>query len=426
MTDVDPETRALDGETEQRRLAAVRRYNILDTPPEGAFDRVCALAARSLTVPIATVTIVDEDRIWFKACQGLRGVTEIGRDPGLCSSAILGDTPYVVTDAATDPRALNNPLVRGELGLRFYAAAPLITDDGHRLGTLNVMDTVPRQVDGEELDTLTDLAAMVMDHLQLRLSALQTVQHVQRERHDVEDIAETLRQSLLPPQLPTIPGVEVSAYYRAASPSEVVGDFYDVFPLDARRWGWFVGDVCGKGPSAARLTALARHTLRAAAILGEDPAAVLSDLNTAMLLERGREDARFCTVVYGELAAGDGHGVRITLANGGHPPCYILRSGDALTRIHRTGPLVGVLDDATYTSVTVDLRPGDAIVFYTDGITEARPGGTTFGEDGLVALLDECRKMPAGELIAYLRESLDRFEPPPRDDTALLALSVPG
>lgn len=155
---------------ENDRLAAVRRYNILDTPTDGAFDRVAAVAARVFAVPVATVTIVDEDRIWFKATHGLE-VAEIDRDFGLCSSAVCQDEPWVVEDALTDPLALNNSLVRGDLQLRFYAAAPIITPDGYRLGTVNVIDREPRTVTPPELDTLQDLAAIVADALEVRLAA---------------------------------------------------------------------------------------------------------------------------------------------------------------------------------------------------------------------------------------------------------------
>ena len=105
-----------DVDDEQQRLAAVRRYAILDTPPEGIFDRICALAARIFDVPIATVAIVDEDRIWFKAATGLPA-GQIPRDPGLCASAILTAAPYLVTDATADPSTRNHPLVRGEVGV---------------------------------------------------------------------------------------------------------------------------------------------------------------------------------------------------------------------------------------------------------------------------------------------------------------------
>ena len=129
---------------EAERLAAVRRYDVLDTPPDGAFDRITALAARLFDVPIAIVSIVDTDRIWFKSHHGL-DVEEIGREAGLCASAILHDGPWLVTDAAIDPRTLANPLVAGEFGLRFYAGVPLTTHDGYNLGTLCVIDHEPRE-----------------------------------------------------------------------------------------------------------------------------------------------------------------------------------------------------------------------------------------------------------------------------------------
>ncbi|MGI8942864.1 MAG: GAF domain-containing protein, partial [Qipengyuania sp.] len=122
---------------EDQRMAAVRRYDILDSPPDGAFDRITALAARRLNVPIAIISIVDEDRIWFKSHHGLP-VEQIDREPGLCASAIMKDAPYLIEDARKDPRSLANPLVAGEFGLRFYAAVPLTTGDGHNLGTLCV------------------------------------------------------------------------------------------------------------------------------------------------------------------------------------------------------------------------------------------------------------------------------------------------
>lgn len=156
---------------EQRRMAAVHRYEILDSPPDGAFDRIAKLAARIFEVPIATITIVDEDRIWFKAKHGI-DAEQIGRDPGLCASAVLGIEPWIVNDAASDPRTLSNPLVRGELGLRFYAAVPLTTADGYSLGTINIIDTQPREMTAEQIDTLELLAALVVDELELRLQAL--------------------------------------------------------------------------------------------------------------------------------------------------------------------------------------------------------------------------------------------------------------
>lgn len=159
---------------EVERLDAVRRYDILDTPPDGAYDRITALAARLFKVPIAIVSIVDSDRIWFKSHHGL-DATEVSRDPGLCASAILQNDPYIIQDAAMDARALTNPLVAGELGLRFYAAAPLTTTDGFNLGTLCVIDRKPRILNELEIEDLQDLASLVMDQLELHLTAIRTM-----------------------------------------------------------------------------------------------------------------------------------------------------------------------------------------------------------------------------------------------------------
>ena len=160
----------VDPAIEAARMAAVQRYDILDTPPDGSFDHVTAVAARLFSVPIAIISIVDHDRIWFKSHHGL-DAEQIDRTPGLCASAILQNEPWVLADAARDPRSLANPLVAGEFGLRFYAAAPLRTRDGHNLGTLCVIDHQPRELSGEQIAQLESLAAIVMDQLELRLSA---------------------------------------------------------------------------------------------------------------------------------------------------------------------------------------------------------------------------------------------------------------
>ena len=159
---------------EAARLAAVRRYDILDTPPDGAFDRVTAVAAEIFAVPIAIISIVDEDRIWFKSAHGL-DVAQIDRAPGLCASAILQDDVWLLNDAAADPRSLANPLVAGDFGLRFYVGVPLRTSDGYNLGTLCVIDREARAVSEHQLALLRNLAGLVVDQLELRLAARRAV-----------------------------------------------------------------------------------------------------------------------------------------------------------------------------------------------------------------------------------------------------------
>jgi signal transduction histidine kinase len=170
---------------ETGRLGAVRRYDILDTPPDGAFDRITSLAARVFDVPIAIVSIVDHDRIWFKSHHGI-DVDQVGREPGLCASAILQDGPWIVADAPNDPRALANSLVAGDFGLRFYAGVPLRTIDGYNLGTLCILDVKPRELSAQETATLEDLAGTVLSELEVRLASRQAVAAA-KEREAIKD-----------------------------------------------------------------------------------------------------------------------------------------------------------------------------------------------------------------------------------------------
>jgi sigma-B regulation protein RsbU (phosphoserine phosphatase) len=440
-----------DEVVEVGRMEAVRRYDILDTPPDGAFDRVAALAARLFDVPVATVTIVDEDRIWFKAAHGLDGVSEIGRDPGLCGSAVLRDDALVIPDTLLDDVACGNPLVTGPLGVRFYAAAPITTTDGHKLGTVNVLDTKPRSITSEQTATLTDLAAIVMDEMELRLSALRTVRQEQRaaeaeraareqaerDKAAIASFASTLQRTLLPPALPTVPGLELACHYHTASVHDVGGDFYDVFPLPAGKWGLFLGDVCGKGAEAATITSLARYTLRASAQHTDDPVAVLEALNSALLADVWA-GSRFCTAFFATLTPDAAGGFTVELATGGHPPAYHLspappEAGPAThTRVEAVSPkggmLIGAFPGARFASTTLHLAPGQALLLYTDGLTEAHTStDTMLGDEGLTAFLTaRPASCGAAQLVQDTVGLLDALPEGASDDVALLALSVPA
>lgn len=155
-------------DNEAERLATLRRFAILDTEPEKCFDHIVKLAARQFQVPIALVSLVDENRQWFKATCGL-DATETGRDIAFCAHAILGDDVFIVLDATKDERFAENPLVTGDLNIRFYAGAPLVSANGHKLGTLCLIDDKPRtEFSAEDQALLTDLATVVSDQIEMR------------------------------------------------------------------------------------------------------------------------------------------------------------------------------------------------------------------------------------------------------------------
>ncbi|WP_400192679.1 GAF domain-containing protein [Hymenobacter sp. B81] len=174
--------------TEAERLAALRRYEILDTPPDGSMNRLAALAAKVFNMPIAIISLVDEDRIWFKSHHGLE-VEQIDRAPGLCASAILSDEVYLVEDARRDPRTLANPLVAGEFGLQFYAAAPLTTHDGYNLGTFCLIDQKPRYLTEQQKAILQDMSGIAMDEIELRLAARKAAEANARRIAELEQRA---------------------------------------------------------------------------------------------------------------------------------------------------------------------------------------------------------------------------------------------
>ncbi|MEM7201948.1 MAG: GAF domain-containing sensor histidine kinase [Planctomycetota bacterium] len=164
---------------ESERLAILRSYGILDTPPEERFDRITRLVSSLLGVPISLVSLIDTDRQWFKSAVGI-DAPQTPRDVAFCAHAILGDMPLVVEDTATDDRFHDNPLVAGDPKIRFYAGAPLITQSGHRLGTLCAIDREPRQLSPREDAMLTSLAAIVIDELELSAASVALEEHFEQ------------------------------------------------------------------------------------------------------------------------------------------------------------------------------------------------------------------------------------------------------
>jgi sigma-B regulation protein RsbU (phosphoserine phosphatase) len=405
---------------EDDRMRAVRRYDILDTPPDGAFDRIAELAAELLDVPIAIVSIVDTDRIWFKSHHGL-DASQIDRDPGLCASAILHENPWIVTDAQHDPRTLANPLVAGEFGLRFYVGVPLTTHDGYNLGTLCVLDKAPRTVSDDEIGMLEKLTALVMDELELRRSAHAAIAESAGRLEEVEALAEALQSSLLPPALPKIDFIDLAASFRPASRHQVGGDFYDVFPTGGNSWGLVIGDVRGKGPIAASRTSLTRYSMRTAAVYESEPLAVLRAVNQTLLTDtRDELEPVFVTAIFAH-AFRSGEDVEIHFASGGHPLPTVLRRDGTVAVVGTPGSLLGVVEEPDLTGSVVRLSPGDVLVLVTDGVHDSG-GPARLEQAGLDRILRSCQGYEPQEVVDRVTAAAMEHQ---RDDIAVLALGVP-
>jgi serine phosphatase RsbU (regulator of sigma subunit)/PAS domain-containing protein len=300
------------------------------------------------------------------------------------------------------------------IGVRSAASVPM-TVRGQRLGVITLSTAESgRRLGPEQLAVLEELgrrAAVAVDSARL---------HRQRSA-----IARTLQNSLLPPQLPEIAGIESAALYRAAGEgTDVGGDFYDLFAVAEHQWIAVVGDVCGKGAEAAAVTALARYTIRTAAVRRRSPAAILAWLNDAMC----RQDlhGRFCTIACMHLDTAR-TAITATVACGGHPPALVRRSDGTVVAVGEPGTLLGLVRDPRLQDSRIELRPDDAIVLYTDGITEARAPERVLETSDLIAALAAIRPPSAQRIVEQLAAlAMGKQGTPPRDDIAMLVLRARG
>lgn len=398
-----------------RRLDAVRASGLLDTPAEEPFDRLARLAATTLNAPLAFVTVVDERRSFWKACIGVDARDPADRqnpvEESFCQHVVGLDAELVVGDVASDPRTQDNPSIAA-IGVAAWAGFPLRSPEGEVLGSFCVVDTRVRTWSDHDVEVLRTFAHAASGEIALRAAA---------ERSAA--LARTLQQTLLPPVAARVPGMDVAAVYRAAgSGTEVLGDFYDVFESANGRWNAVLGDVCGKGIDAARLTGLARYTLRAGAMRERRPSRVLAQLDEALQLD-GSHEGRFVTAVLVALDP-DERGFRATWSSAGHVP-PILRDGDGCRPLDSSGPLLGVLPDITLPDVELTLSPGDVLVLLTDGITEARDA--TGEQFGLERVIETVKGAPgdAGAVAQAVDDAVAAFSGAvAQDDVAILVLRV--
>ena len=300
-----------------------------------------------------------------------------------------------------------------ELGFSSAMIVPLIAR-GRTLGAITFASGPARTYTEGDLQVAVDLARRAG-------LALDNARAYETQR----EIAGTLQRSLLPPKLPEIGAFSVAATYKTPGDTVLVGgDFYDLFPLRGPGWGLAIGDVQGKGSGAATLTALARYTVRAGALTLRNPKQVLRTLNEAVLRE---SSDRFLTIALLTLQpARDGLRARLCLA--GHPKPFVVRAETGeVEQVGRAGTLLGVVEDVDLTVVTFDLRPGDVIVLFTDGLIEARRDGEQFGNSGVREVLRASIGNTPGQVVSALEEAVTAYgRGEPRDDLAILAVGRPA
>jgi serine phosphatase RsbU (regulator of sigma subunit) len=294
--------------------------------------------------------------------------------------------------------------------LRYHSAivVPLVARQ-HVLGTLSLLRT-----EGAESYEENDIV-LAADLARRAALAIDNARMFELTR----ELARTLQASLLPRELPEIPGVRITGRYRAAAQGqEVGGDFYDVFTIDDGHWGIAIGDVCGKGPEAAALTAFARYTLRALAV--PDPAAMLNQLNDNALRQPPLVPEQLLTVLFAVTSVRADE-VVVEIATAGHPAPLLRRAAGSVERLTAAGPLIGLTPTPDYQAERVTLDAGDMLLLYTDGLTDARAPAEVLDDRELAELLKRASGLSGEQLAECLEGSATRGEDP-RDDIALLVI----
>jgi sigma-B regulation protein RsbU (phosphoserine phosphatase) len=317
------------------------------------------------------------------------------------------------------------PLLRisGELN---GVTVDLVTADG---GRLPMFLTANLKTDsGGQPELLRITAVDAADRRAYERELLEERRRVATAHRRVQLFAETLRRSLLPPMLSPPTGLDAADYYYTASDDEVGGDFYDLFPLSRTKWGFFLGDVAGKGVDAAVVTGLTRYVLRSAAVFDDDPVQVLHNLHSVLRQKLGGQEDRFCTVIYGNLTKRN-NGFDVDLASGGHlPPLQLHADGSAYYVDSVGGHAVGLVAEPHFVATRFHLEPGDTLVLYTDGLTEASTGVGHERYDDRGALLSFAKShapATASAIVEAVHALLHGLGSGVEDDVAVLALGVP-
>jgi serine phosphatase RsbU (regulator of sigma subunit) len=336
-----------------------------------------------------------------------------------CQYVIDSGTALVVDDVRLDPRTPGGHAT-GPAGVIAWAGFPLRGPNGLVAGAFCAADGRPRHWSAGDIELLETLSQVAASEVALQVAL--------RDGAERAELTRTLQESLLPPRLARIPGLQVAAWHMAGGTgAEVLGDFYDVFPSVLGNWGMVVGDVCGKGVPAAKSTALARYTVRAEAHRETRPSLILAALNQA-LLDWLTDDPRFLTAIYATVRPTLA-GASVQISAAGHPLALVRRADGRVQASGRPGTLLGIFPDPELHDSRKLLRAGDSLVLFTDGVTEARRRGDRdlYGDRRLRDLLAGLPDMSAGRTAAAIQQSVRAFSGPDiSDDAVALVLKVPG
>lgn len=349
-----------------------------------------------------------------------RDVAALARDQAAAARDVAYAQSAMVDDSGEDTRALTGTdIVRRAAEQRRRAARQRAKAAEHRL-----MAAEDRLMAADDREQAARERRRALADREMLVNELQREHELRREalghQHRAEQLARTLQRSLSPPSLPRIAGLDVAVHYEPSAPEEVGGDFYDLFALATGRLGFFLGDVCGKGPQAAAITSLARYTMRTAAMLHEQPDAILLDLNVALRMHN-TDVMQTCTAVYGEIEM-TSSAAAIMLAVAGHPAPLIVRDDGSVHATTASGTTLGVVDDPAFHTCEVNLAAGDAIVICSDGIFDADLDGARIDEQRVAALLTGAGHASAQDVIDRLTGALSAAERPLRDDIAIMTL----
>ncbi|WP_238419034.1 PP2C family protein-serine/threonine phosphatase [Gordonia sp. 'Campus'] len=358
----------IDPEIEEARLHAVEQLHLLDSPPEDRFAQITRMAKAVFGVPMSTVSLLDRDRQWFKAVDGIE-LEDLPREQTVCQVTVARaydhpeDPALIIRDVSKVPAFAAIPQIAADDGIRFYAGYPLYGPGGHPVGTFCLYDTQPRELTTDQQAAFRELAAWA-----------------QREIENSDDLerAALVQRRLLPPPLGVVPGYSIAAMCLPAY--AVGGDFYDHY-----RWRhglvFTVADVMGKGLGAAILTATVRSAVRAASRAmdsGRRDSSGTDDLGevvTAVADQLADDFAgteTFATAFHARLRTDDG---RIDYVDAGHGLSVVRRNSGAVEPVTSGGLPIGILPHETWESATIDLAPGDMLVISSDGLLDLLPDG---------------------------------------------------